>query len=227
MDSELQVLLLSEWKARVPNEIARSMSPHELAKHRPHRSVPDDPAFIDTTVAQWYAMCTCVFLGWVIPQTHQEFGDAGVVELEKAWAEWRLWFRGELSSGVVKRDQAATYEILRLVDLPEIYARLQTTAPGVSLEYKLTKSNAMIQEWALYEGKYKADLEMFNSCVVKRMEDERSSRLHELAEFQKQKQAGERACATYTQFYMKVGSTADFINGAGNVSDFFRGFQKT
>ena len=93
---------------------------------------------------------------------------------------------------------------MRLVDLPEIYARLQTTAPGVSLEYKL----------------YKADLEMFNSCVVRRMEDERSSRLHELAEFQKQKQAGERACATHAQFYMKVANAADFINGTGVVRDF-------
>ena len=85
----------------------------------------------------------------MIPQTHQEFGDAGVVELEKAWAEWKPWFRGELSSGVVKRDQAATYEILRLVDLPGIYARLNTTAPGVSLDYKVGKSIGLIQEWGL------------------------------------------------------------------------------
>ena len=162
----------------------------------------------------------CAYLHWVRPKAAEDFGEAGCQVLDKAKDEWQPWFVHDLKFVVLKKDQSATYDVLRLSDLQGVHSLLKKTAPGVSLETQVAQTNTLADEWKKYEEKYADDLKAFTTAVTSNAERTRTQRLHELSEFHRLTSKGNSMVATHSKFYFKVPEDACLTKGCAEVSDF-------
>ncbi len=217
----LQDRLLKDWMKEFPKDKVRDLTLTELAKFRPCRSVPDDPDWADHTVAQFLALASCFYWGWLRPKVMEEFGDVGAAELLKALEEWHPWFVLELQKGISKRDQAGTFDVFSLSDLTGLHTSLKRTAPGVSMECLVDQTTSLLDEWAKFEEKVKVDKEELLTCITAKNENQRAKRLHELAEFSRIGQFGEKMCQTHGKLFFKIADEPDImLKGPGVVSAF-------
>ena len=192
--------MLREWETRYPKKDVRQVSISELQHHRPSKLVLDDPEMADLTVAQQNCFFACVYLHWVFPKAMESFGAKGCEALEKAKEDWEPWFTQDLRFVVLKKEQAATYDVLRLSDLEGIFAVLKNTAPGVSLETKVAQAATLSDEWDKYEAKFKEDEEAFKTAVAASIERGRNERLWDLTEFRKLTTKGESMVKSHSTF---------------------------
>jgi hypothetical protein len=159
----LQTRLFKDWETKFPKHNIKAFTVPELQQARPSRFVPDDPDMAEMTVAQQYCLFMCLYVNWVRPKAEESYGIAGADLLDKALHEWNPWLLHDLRYAVLKREQSATYDVLRLSDLQGIDAALKQTAPGVSIETQVSQSRTLEEEWNKFETKYKEDLDLFTS----------------------------------------------------------------
>ncbi len=217
----LQNRLIAAWEGMYPKSMVRGVNIPDLQQSRPSRSVPDDPEMRDLTIAQQYCLYMCFFFGWVRPKAMEGYGAVGGEAIDKAFQEWQPWFLSELKYGVLKRDQSATYDVLRLSDMPGIDALLKKTALGVSMEAEVAQARTLGDEWGKFEKQYKADLEVFNKCTEAKVEQVRAQRLHELADFKRLTIKGENMVETHGKFYFRVTLSDDSLSrGAADIFEF-------
>ena len=147
--------MVQDWETKFPKETLHGIAIADLQQFRPSRSVPDDPEMAEMTVAQQLCLYKCAYLHWVRPKVAEAFGEAGCQVLDKARDEWQPWFVQDLRFVVLKKDQSATYDVLRLSDLHGIHSLLKQTAPGVSLEAQVAQTNTLTDEWEKYKENMK------------------------------------------------------------------------